>query len=130
MDPTPARILIVDDEPSLLRMMGLYLTRRGFAVETTDSTDQAWAMVEANPSAFSAAVLDGSMPGMSMHDLARRLLQANPALCVLAASGYPVDMAALEVHAPGRVASLLKPFTPEMLAGALRRLIGTEEEKL
>ena len=130
MDLAAARILIVDDEPPLLRMMGLSLTRRGFTVETLDSTDKAWALVEADPTAFSAVVLDGSMVGMSMEELALRMLRANPRLCVLAASGYPVDMTALQAAAPGRVASLLKPFTPEMLAGALRRLLGTEEESL
>ena len=130
MDSAAARILIVDDEPPLLRMMGLTLTRRGFTVETSDSTDKAWALVEANPTAYSAAVLDGSMVGMTMQDLARRMLGANPQLCVLAASGYPMDITALQREAPGRVESLLKPFTPEMLAGALRRLLGAEEESL
>ena len=130
MDRAAGKILIVDDEPPLLRMMGLYLGRKGFSVATSASTDQAWAMVEAEPSAYSVAVLDGSMPGMSMQELARRMLRANPSMCVLAASGYPVDMTALEAEAPGRVSSLLKPFTPEMLATAVRRLLAAQEKNL
>jgi CheY-like chemotaxis protein len=39
-------------------------------------------------------------------------------------------MTALSAQAPGRVAFLLKPFTPEMLAKALRRLLATEEKDL
>jgi DNA-binding NtrC family response regulator len=70
------------------------------------------------------------MPGMSMEDLAARMLRANPALCVLAASGYPVDVAALSAEAPGRVEFLLKPFSPEMLATAVRRLLAAEKEDL
>jgi DNA-binding NtrC family response regulator len=130
MDYAAMRILIVDDEPPLLRMMSLYLTRRGFAVTTADTTDTAWGLVEADPSAYAVAVLDGSMAGMSMEELARRMLAVNPTLCVLTASGYPVDMTALSAIAPERVAFLLKPFTPEALATAVRGLLATKEEEL
>jgi DNA-binding NtrC family response regulator len=130
MDQTTRRILIVDDEPPLLRMMSLFLGRLGHSVTTADTTDKAWALVEADPSAFAAAVLDGSMAGMSMEELGSRMLRSNPSLCILTASGYPMDMTALSAQAPGRVAFLLKPFSPEMLAKALRRLLATEEERL
>jgi two-component system cell cycle sensor histidine kinase/response regulator CckA len=124
------RILIVDDEPALLKMLSAYLSRLGYTVTTSDSTDAAWKEVEAAPAEFDMAVLDGTMPGMTMEELARQLLRANPALTVIAASGYPVDMAAVEAEAPGRVAFLLKPFAPEVLAATVRRMIGTQEEEL
>ncbi|MGA3015752.1 MAG: response regulator [Bryobacteraceae bacterium] len=124
------RILVVDDEPPLLRMLSLYLGRLGYSVTAAESTDAAWRLVEAEPAAFTVAVLDGSMSGMSMDDLALRMLRANQELRVLAASGYPVDMRALSEAAPGRVDFLQKPFTPEMLAAALRGLLGAQEEKL
>ena len=124
------RILVVDDEPPLLRMLSLYLGRLGYSVTAAESTDAAWRLVEAEPAAFTVAVLDGSMSGMSMDDLALRMLRTDPALRVLAASGYPVDMTALAEAAPGRVDFLQKPFTPEMLATALRGLLGAQEEKL
>jgi DNA-binding NtrC family response regulator len=130
MDHDTGRILIVDDEPPLLRMMSLYLGRLGYDVTTADATDEAWELVEADPASFVVAVLDGSMAGMSMEELASRLLRSNPSLCVLAASGYPVDMTALAAEAPGRVASLLKPFGPEALAKAVRRLLATQEKDL
>jgi len=130
MDPTARRILIVDDEPPLLRMMSLFLGRVGYTVTTADATDKAWELVEADPSAFAAAVLDGSMAGMSMEELALRMLSANPSLCILTASGYPVDMTALMARAPGRVAFLLKPFTPQSLATAVGRLIAAKKEGL
>jgi CheY-like chemotaxis protein len=124
------RILVVDDEPPLLRMLSLYLGRLGYSVTVAESTDAAWSLVEADPAAFAVAVLDGSMSGMSMDNLALRMLRANPALRVLAASGYPVDMTALAEAAPGRVEFLQKPFTPEMLAAALRGLLGAQKEEL
>jgi DNA-binding NtrC family response regulator len=130
MNHATGRILLVDDEPSLLKMMGVYLSRLGYSVTLADSTEQAWAEVEASPSGYDIAVLDGSMPGLSTEDLALKMLAANPSLCVVAASGYFVDTAAMEAAAPGRVAVLRKPFAPEMLVAELRRMLAAQEEKL
>jgi len=130
MDRAAGKILLVDDEPALLKMMSMYLGRRGYGVTTADSTDHAWSEVEAAPSEFAVAVLDATMAGLSMQELALRLLDASPSLCVIAASGYPVDMTAMESAAPGRVLFLHKPFAPEMLADAVRRMIASQEENL
>jgi DNA-binding NtrC family response regulator len=128
MDRFEGKILIVDDEPALLKMMSVYLGRLGYAVATSATTDQAWSQVQAAPDQYAVAVLDATMEGMTMEELATRLLSANPALRVLAASGYPVDTTFLEAAAPGRVQFLHKPFSPEMLAAAVRRMLGEQEE--
>jgi DNA-binding NtrC family response regulator len=124
------RILLVDDDPSLLKMMGVYLGRLGYSVTLANSTENAWAEVEAAPSDYDIAVLDGSMPGLSMEDLALKMLRANPSLCVVAASGYAMNTTAIEAAAPGRVAVLQKPFAPEMLAAVVRRMRAAQEENL
>jgi two-component system, cell cycle sensor histidine kinase and response regulator CckA len=125
-----ARILLVDDEPSLLKMMGVYLARLGYSVTLASSTEQAWAEVEAAPSSYAVAVLDGSMPGLSMEDLALKMLRVNRSMCVVAASGYAIDTTAMEAAAPGRVAALQKPFAPEMLAAAIQRMCAAQEKDL
>ena len=130
MDPAFERILIVDDEPPLLKMMSTYLGRLGYAVTTANTTEKAAALVEAAPADIDVAVIDATMQGLSMPELALRMLRANPKLRVLAASGYPVDMSALEAEAPARVSFLHKPFTPEMLAAAVRRMLGPQEENV
>ena len=128
MEHSTARILLVDDDPSLLKMMGVYLGRLGYSVTLANSTEQGWTEVEAAPSGYAIAVLDGSMPGME--DLALKMLRANPSLCVVAASGYALDTAAIEAAAPGRVAVLQKPFAPEMLVAVVRRMLAAQEENL
>jgi DNA-binding NtrC family response regulator len=127
MSPTRGRILIVDDEPALLKMMSVYLSRLGYGVVTAVSAGEALAALAAEPGGFAVAVLDASLGGTSLEDLASQLLTATPRLCVIAASGYPVDITHLEATAPGRVAFLHKPFAPEMLATAVRRMLGTQE---
>jgi DNA-binding NtrC family response regulator len=128
MNESLGRVLIVDDEPALLRMMSVYLARLGYSVTTVGSTDEAWTAVERAPMDFDIAVLDATMPGMTMRDLAARILEANPSMRVLTASGYPVDMTPFESVAPGRTGFLHKPFTPEMLGAAVRRMLAAQEE--
>jgi DNA-binding NtrC family response regulator len=128
METPSGKILIVDDEPALLRMMSVYLGRVGYRVETSGSTEQAWRTAKAAPQDYSIAVLDATMPGLSMAELAVNLLRSGPALRVIAASGYPVDMTELEAAGPGRVAFLQKPFTPEMLVSLVRRMLAEEEK--
>ena len=130
MTNTGGHILVVDDEPPLLKMMSTYLGRLGYKVTPAGSTDKALAEIEAAPERFAMAVLDATMTGIGVEDLASRMLAANRRLCVIVASGYPVDMTPLQATAPGRVIFLHKPFTPEMLAGTVRRMLATQEENI
>lgn len=118
---SPGHILIVDDEPSLLKMASAFLRRAGYLVSTSESIDAAWTEAEAEPGKFDVVLLDASMSGMTMLELGHRLLQLNPAINTIASSGYLVDISALEAIAPGRVAYLPKPFTQATLLEAIHR---------
>ena len=130
MTNAAGRILIVDDEPILLKMMNVYLDRLGYTVVTANTTEKAWAEAQAAPHSFAVAVLDASMDGTPIETLAPSLLAADARLCVIAASGYPVDITTLQAAAPGRVMFLHKPFTPQMLGNAIGRLVATQEENV
>ena len=127
MPDTETNILIVDDEPPLLRMMSLYLGRKGYRVTVAGSAPKARAELAAAPGGYAAVVLDATVPGGSPADLGGEILRSDSSVRVLVASGYPVDVSALEAEAPGRVAFLHKPFSPEMLANAVRSLLGAKE---
>jgi DNA-binding NtrC family response regulator len=128
MTNTAGHILVIDDEAPLLKMLSVYLRRLGYQVTAANSTETAWAEFSAAPEQFAVAVMDATMSGMAVKDLASQMMAANERLCVIVASGYPVEMTALEAAAPGRAMFLHKPFTPEMLAGAVRRMLATKEE--
>ncbi len=120
------KILIVDDDARLLRMMQLFLDRQGYSQETFSRTEDAWAAFEADPAAYSVVLLDATIEGMPASQFAERALSASPSLRVIMASGYTVETAATEAIAPGRVVFLQKPFSPEMLDTILRRLLGEQ----
>jgi DNA-binding response OmpR family regulator len=134
MDTAVTRVLLVDDEPSLLKMVSAYLGRLGYAVTTANTTEKAWEEMESSLAGtnggYAVAVLDATMPGLPMRELAERMLKACGSLRILTSSGYPVDIGPLEQAAPGRVAFLHKPFTPEMLAAAVRRILAPQEKNV
>ncbi len=110
--------------------MSLYLSRLGYEVRTAENAERAWEAARSSSEGLVAAVLDGSLDGLSVEELAGTLLDANQRMCIIVASGYPVEMSALEAKAPRRVLFLHKPFTAGKLADTLRRMIGAQEEDI
>src|SRR5438876_1125415 len=99
MPGTARRILIVDDEPPLLRMMSLYLGRIGYEVTVAASAAKARAAISGTPGGFHVVVLDATMPGMTLDEVAGEVL-ADPKVRLIVASGYPVVTSGLEASAP------------------------------
>jgi DNA-binding NtrC family response regulator len=123
-------ILLVDDEGPLLKLMGVYLRRLGYAVTAVNTVAKAWEHVRRSPEQFAVVVLDAGMAETGVDDLSRQLLAVDPRLRVIVNSGYPVDMSVLQRDAPGRVEFLHKPFSPDMLVAALGRMLGPQEDKV
>src|SRR5262245_493745 len=120
MERAGERILILDDEPALLRMISNYLRRMGYNVVASSSSESAWDSLQQSPHEFAVSVIDGSISGSGQEDLAVRLLSASPRLCLIVSSGYPWDMTAVKAVAPGRATFLPKPYTSDMLQAAVR----------
>jgi DNA-binding NtrC family response regulator len=117
------RILVVDDEQSLLVVMEQYLLRLGHAVVACRSGLEAWHVFEGAPGSFTLVLADITLPEMSGTEMLGRMLALNPRVCVLICSGYPFDMATLPVAYRRQIGFLQKPFTPRMLAAAIERLV-------
>jgi|SRR5208283_2779884 len=128
MSQAARELLLVDDEGTLLKLMSVYLRRLGYAVTTANTVAKAWEHVKRTPDQFAAMVLDAGMAEDGVDNLVLQLLAAHPRLRVVVNSGYPVDMSVLERTAPGRVEFLHKPFSPDMLVAAVRRMLGPQEE--
>jgi CheY-like chemotaxis protein len=118
MDSGAERILIVDDDAALLKVMESYLSRLGYRVDACRSGAEAWALVQANPSWYAGALVDLNMPGMRGEELARRILDSNASIRLVVMSGYP-DGWSGEALDGNRVDFLYKPFAPK---GAGRRV--------
>jgi len=123
-ESTLCRVLLVDDEPSLLTVMEQYLRRLGYQVVACCSGQQAWKLFQLEPSSYALVLADATLPDLSGADLLLRMLDRNSGICALISSGYPFDRSSLPARVRDRVGFLQKPFTPGMLADAVTRLVG------
>ena len=119
----PVSILIVDDEPPLLRLMQSFLERMGYRVEGFANATDAWKRFEADPTHFRVVVTDLTLPDIPGNELAIRVLRANPEVGVLLCSGYPFEAASLPEDIRSRFATLQKPFLPNMLTQNVEALL-------
>ena len=121
MNDIPARILAVDDDPDLRRLIGDFLGQHGYAVETADS---AAAMRECLPRFRpDLLVLDVMMPGEDGLTAVRQLPaeRGAPAVIMLSALGSDTDrIIGLEVGADDYLA---KPCNPRELLARVRALL-------
>ena len=98
------RILLVDDEEEIRRLLTRRLTRRGYAVTTVTDGSQALAMLEQG--SFNLAILDYMMPGMNGLELAGQCRARQPSLRILIMTGSPIIA---EIEAQGYLC-LRKPL--------------------
>ena len=124
----PQRILVVDDEPEIVRVLRGYLERSGFEVLT--AYDGPEALRRARQEAPDLIVLDLMLPGMDGLDVAREIRRASqmPIIMVTARVDETDRVLGLELGADDYV---LKPFSPrEVVArvrAVLRRTLGPVE---
>ena len=83
---TPARILVVDDDPGIGQMLTRALARHGFEVDATTSADEA--IEKSETASYDAALVDLVMPEHSGADLADSLRRKYPGLPIGVMTGY------------------------------------------
>jgi two-component system KDP operon response regulator KdpE len=114
------RLLIVDDEAALLRLMKTYLERVGYDVDTCARAADASERL-ATDSSVQAAIYDLSL--ISGGDHIARVARQHPALRILVCSGSPFAPEILPEDVRSRCAFLQKPFMPKDLVGAVEQLL-------
>ena len=115
-----ARVLCVDDEPSLLSALASLLTRLGYRATAIADPREALARIRADPDAYDALLTDLSMPGLSGIELARAVSAIRPTLPVVLMSGFAPQDAEL-LAAAGIREPLAKPV---QLASLTEVLLG------
>jgi DNA-binding NtrC family response regulator len=122
-DLAGARLLLVDDETALLKLMETFLGRIGYQVVSHTSAAAALGRFEADPENFGLVVADLTMPEMSGEQMALKMVELNPSIRVLLCSGYPFDLRSLPEAVRGQFSVLQKPFVPKMLTSAVDELL-------
>ena len=112
-----ARILLVDDEPTVLATVERLLAYLGHRVSAHESGESALAAFSADPWSFDLTITDLTMPGMTGLELTRRLRELRPDLAVILLSG---DLSRMEGPVDAGVQRLQKPVRLQQLRRCLR----------
>jgi CheY-like chemotaxis protein len=116
-------VLIVDDDPQILRLMGAMLGPQNVNVLAAPRPSDALRICEEET--VDLLISDVSMPEMDGNKLAERVLKLYPRVSVLLISGEVNE--APPVRA-GRVRFLKKPFFPAELIKLLREMLADKAE--
>jgi two-component system cell cycle sensor histidine kinase/response regulator CckA len=114
------RVLLVEDEDVVRRLMEMTLSEAGYEVLSASSAEDALDLLTRDPRPVQALVTDVVMPGMSGPDLARAVQRRDERVRVLFTSGYAADKL---TSLPTDAAFLPKPFSVPSLAEQLRSLL-------
>jgi DNA-binding NtrC family response regulator len=114
-----SRILIVDDEPQIRRILSALLTERGHKTETAESGEEALA----KRAGFrpDIVLLDVNLPEMDGIEALKRLLADEPRLTCIMMTAYGSIRSAVEAMRIGAFDYLSKPFDNDELLLTIER---------
>jgi DNA-binding response OmpR family regulator len=115
---TATRILVIDDDQSLLRSIRLSLFLEGYLVET--ATDGIDGLEQVQAGKIDLVILDLQMPRMDGRSFLREIRSRGYDMPVLILSAYGADGARDELQAE---AAIGKPFDPAFLVDKIKSLL-------
>jgi PAS domain S-box-containing protein len=116
-------ILLVEDEPAVLRLGKRMLEGLGYQVITAALPSEAVALAKQHGASIQLLITDIVMPEMNGRELARHILSIHPNIRCLFMSGYTADVIAHRGVLNEGVRFLQKPFTREELSTVVRKVL-------
>ncbi len=117
------RLLLVDDEASIVRTVAQMLEDLGYRVSGFTQSTSALGKFLNDPSAFDAVITDCTMPRMTGYALAEKIREIRADIPIIMCSGHLDKDAELKMHHAGINAFLRKPCSMRLLATTVRRTI-------
>ena len=115
-----AKILVVDDETSILKLLKEALTQWGYQVACVSTGTEALEAIRTE--LFDAAITDIRMPEMTGLDLLREIKRHDESIEVVVMTGYPTIASAVEALKEGAYDYLSKPLILDELRHLMARV--------
>lgn len=124
------RVLLVDDEPNLRKVLGALLVQEGFEVHTEPDGEAALGRVRSSPSGtFDAVVSDLRMPRLDGIGLLKALGHEDPQLPVVMLTAHGTVDNAVEAVKLGAFDYLEKPFDRDQIRNVVQRAVARRAVK-
>ena len=117
------RILVVDDEPPILKITQHILGALGYQVTTMGDSQEALARFQDDPDAFDLILTDLTMPKMAGDQMAEAMLSIRPDIPIILTTGYSHKLDEKKVTAMGIRSLVIKPVSRQTVATEVRRLL-------
>ncbi len=114
------KILVVDNEDSILRMMKHLLNDLGYTVTTIKNPKEALKLLQEDISSFDLLISDQIMPQMTGQELAREVLNLNPDFPIIISTGFSDKFTPKQAAEMGIKGFIMKPIVMRNLAIAIR----------
>jgi len=101
------RILVVDDDPAILKLLGVALEQSGYHCTTADSSEAALLSLDAD--LYQMLIVDKNLPGLDGLQLVRIVHMLSPDLPILLITGFPSQESARDAAAIGITNYICKP---------------------
>lgn len=116
------RILIIDDEQHIRRMMQLTLESAGYAAGAAQDGPEGLQLF-ADGANWDGVILDQRMPGMDGLETLKQIKKRDPRARVIMATAYASIELAVDAMKHGATDFVRKPLTPEVLRNSVAALL-------
>ena len=117
------RILFVDDEQSLVKVVRRILERLGYEVETKLNPVEALELFRSGPDRFDLVITDMTMPKMTGQKLVKEILNIRPDMPIILCTGYSEKISKEKAGELGINALVFKPFVVRDFTLTVRKVL-------
>jgi signal transduction histidine kinase/CheY-like chemotaxis protein len=121
------RVLVLDDEPGVLKVCERLLTRAGYLVKTSQDPRRALSLLKTLK--WDLLVIDIRMPGMSGFDVIAEVRHLQPDMAILVMTGFGTVETAIQALQQGVDGLVLKPFDAEPFLQAVAQALESNRRK-
>jgi two-component system, cell cycle sensor histidine kinase and response regulator CckA len=122
-------VVLVEDEEMVRNLLCEVLRRVGFEVLACANPEEGIAVCRSHPGKIDLLLTDVVMPGMNGREMANRIQETLPELCVVFMSGYTEQVLLQEGQMDAPFEYLQKPFTLRALTQKVAKVLGNTEER-
>lgn len=122
-----AKILIVDDDESIRRVLQAILEEKGYAVESVATAKKAIEI--AKKKLYNVALLDIRLPDMDGTELLSRIKDTIPRMRKIIITGFPTLQNAIDAVNRRADAYIMKPFDVEKVLATIEDQLKKQEEE-
>ena len=121
-------LLIVDDDPSIRKVLAAILEEKGYTVDTAETGRQA--IQKSKTKFYNLALLDIRLPDMEGTELLTQMKQTTPPMVKVMVTGYPSMQNAVDALNKGANAFIIKPLNIDHALAIIEKLLEQQKESL